>query len=137
MIMFNVRFAKYQDMMAKGIVDPSKLPPTSSLANQHSLRVYYQCAVWRLLDTECLDPMEWGWQKAGVEYVPIKTLKECAPSEVLNFIRCKCKTGCTSKLCSCKKHGVCCVLASSNCRGECEKGQVCLFFTSYIHNDNF
>ena len=103
MITFNVRFAKYQDMMAKGIVDPSKLPPTSSAANQHSLRVYYQCAVWRLLDTECLDPMEWGWQKAGVEYVPIKTLKECAPSEVLNFIRCKCKTSCTSKLCSFKK----------------------------------
>ena len=99
MFRFHFRFAKYQDMIAKGIVDPSKLPPTSSAANQHSLRVYYQCAVWKFLDAECFDPMEWGWQKAGVEYVPIKTLKECAPSEVLNFIRCKCKTSCTSKLC--------------------------------------
>ena len=112
--------------MAKGIVDPSKLPPTNNASQQHTLRVLFQCAVWRELNQTCLDPLAWGWKKDGTSFVPIKTEMDCAPSEVLNFIRCKCKTSCTSKLCSCKKHGLSCVLACSHCRGECENGQVCI-----------
>ena len=41
-----------------------------------------------------------------------------ALAEMLNMIRCKCKTDCSSVLCSCRKNGLKCVTACSNCCGK-------------------
>ena len=42
------------------------------------------------------------------------------PEELLKFVRCKCKVAstslCSTKLCSCLKHGFTCVTACSDCR---------------------
>ena len=111
-------------MSAKGMVDPSKLPPTESTACQHSLRVHFQCAVWKTLEHFPLDPKDFGWQIEEGKFTPIQSTKECAPSNLLQFIRCKCKSGCSSTLCSCKKHGLKCVFACKNCRGSCENSEV-------------
>ena len=92
------RFAKYQEMSAKGIVDPSKLPPTESSANEHTMRVYFQCLVWKTLSQFPADPSTWGWKIEDGVYVPVQSSMECAPSDLLQFIRCKCKSGCTSNL---------------------------------------
>ena len=40
------------------------------------------------------------------------------------FVRCKCKMECTSKKCSCLKHGLKCVTACGNCRGDCTNSKV-------------
>ena len=111
-------------MSAKGLIDPSKLPPTASTVYQHCLRVYYQSWVWTGLDQQPADPLEWGWKLEPQGMTPVMTLQECAPSEILNFIRCKCKTNCVSRACSCRKHGLSCVPACTNCRGDFENSEV-------------
>ena len=119
------RYLKYQDAAAKGLIDPSKLPPTEDSANLHLLRVFLQITIQKKLDQFCLDPCEWGWKKPNNIFEPIQTLLECAPMNLLKFVRCKCKTGCSSNLCSCKKHGLPCVPSCKNCHGDCFNSQVC------------
>ena len=111
-------------MSARGIIDPSKLPPTESTAIEHTLRVYFQCLVWKTLQQFPSDPAAWGWNLDQGVYTPVMGSSTCAPDDLLQFIRCKCKSGCTSNLCSCKKHGLKCVFACKNCRGCCENGEV-------------
>ena len=111
-------------MSARGTVDPSKLPPTESTAIQHIRRVHFQCCVWKSLSQFPCDPSLWGWKLESGVYSPIQTLSDCAPTDLLQFIRCKCKSGCTSNLCSCKKHGLKWVFACKNCRGCCENSEV-------------
>ena len=121
---FNYRYKKYIDQSARGIVDPNKLPPTESATHQHILRTVYQATVWQKLDTDCIDPCEYGWCIVEGIYSPIATTEPCAPDNLLKFIRCKCKGGCKSANCSCKKHGLSCAVACQNCRGCCENSQV-------------
>ena len=111
-------------MLGKGVVDPNKLPPTSDAVHQHNRRVYLQTMVWRALDHTPLDPEQWGWKFSDQGYIPVQSTRDCAPSYLLNFICCKCKAGCGSRICSCRKHGLCCVGACSNCRGDCENSLV-------------
>ena len=115
-------------MSAKGMLDPNKLPPTESACDEHSLRVYFQCLVWKLLEQFPADPVSFGWKLENGVYAPITSKMPCAPPDLLNFVRCKCKTGCTSNLCSCRKHGLSCVAACKNCRGDCENCEVSLIF---------
>ena len=115
---------KYQDCAAKGVIEPSKLPPSEDALYFHCLRVYFQISVWRKLDQSALNPSEWGWKLLNGILEPITTEKECAPSKLLQFVRCKCKSGCTSNICSCKKHGLQCVPSCKNCHGTCQNGEV-------------
>ena len=64
-----------------------------------------------------MDPLEWGWRNHEGRLVPIKTDLHAAPKELLQSIRCSCKTGCASKRCSCKKHGIPCTTACKECKG--------------------
>ena len=93
-------------MAAKGMVDPCKLPPTESVAYQHTLRTIYQATVWEKLDELCLDPCAYGWSIVDGIYSPITNTQACSPDNLLKFVRCKCKGACQSALCSCRKHGL-------------------------------
>ena len=56
--------------------------------------------------------------------MPIKTVLDAAPKELLQIIQCSCKTGCASKRCSCKKHGILSTTACKECKAVgCESGQ--------------
>ena len=56
--------------------------------------------------------------------MPIKTVLDAARKELLQIIRCSCKTGCASKRCGCKKHGIPCTIACKECEAVgCENGQ--------------
>ena len=130
------RYAKFQEMAAKGVVDPNKLPPTSDTVFLHCLRSIYQAKVWMTLDVNTMDPLLWGWRVIDGVFTPIQTNVECAPDTLLKFVRCKCKSGCTSNNCSCKKHGLPCVTACKNCRGDCENIQVkCNNYSSFCFNN--
>jgi len=61
----------------------SPLPPTTSAAQQHLLRVYYQIQVW-LGNT--LNPEQWGWAMNDNILEPVTTLLPPAPEELLNMI---------------------------------------------------
>ena len=123
---YTFRYLKYQDAAAKGSLDPSKLPPSEDAALQHCLRVFLQVSIWKKLDVFCLDPCDWGWRLSNDTFEPIPNTSDCAPQNLLKFVRCKCKTSCSSNLCSCKKHGLSCVPSCKNCNGSCENVQVSL-----------
>ena len=110
-------------MVCKGVIEPEKLPPTERAAHYHGLRVHLQVIEWKILDeTSNLDPMEWGWKDDNGKLAPIPTDKEVGPPNLLNVIRCRCKTSsknpCGTNICSCRKHGLKCMTACGGCRGE-------------------
>lgn len=90
------------------------LPPTSIAAHQHLFRVYYQVQVWLGYQ---LDPTDWGWKLVNNILEPVQTLLPPAPEKLLNTIFCNCKKGCSAK-CGCKKVGLFCSLACTNCQGR-------------------
>ena len=112
-------------MAAKGTGDQSKLPPTENPAYLHCLRAIYQTTVWESLDVFCLDPCDYGWSVIEGAYTPTQSTVPCGPEDLLKLVRCKCRAGCLSGNCSCKKHGLKCAAACQNCRGDCENSQVC------------
>ena len=57
------------------------------------------------------------WKNYEGRLVLIETELDAAAKELLQIIRCSCKTGCTSKRCSCKKHGIPCITACQECKG--------------------
>ncbi len=115
-----LRYMRYCDktMSTTSSVSISSLPPTSAAAKYHSLRVYYQVQEWQG-KAEKLSPLDWGWREDSGKLLPISTDKEPAPKLLLEIIRCNCKTGCTSSLCSCRKHGLVCSVSCGECRGVC------------------
>ncbi|XP_070180366.1 uncharacterized protein [Littorina saxatilis] len=90
------------------------LPPTSAAAKYHSLRVYHQAQEWF---GSTLDPLAWGWKMVGSLLAPITTDLPAAPAKLLSIIRCNCKSGCDTKQCSCRKHGLDCSPACGECSG--------------------
>ena len=126
-ILFSLqRYLKYQDSAAKGLIDPSKLPPSEDAAFLHCLRVFLQISICRELDQFTLDPCVWGWKFSNNLFEPVQTTVDCAPLNILEFVCCKCKTGCASNLCSCKKLGLLCVPTCKNCHGACQNSNVCM-----------
>jgi hypothetical protein len=98
-------------------LQPEKLPPNERSAFFHVLRVHYQVVVWKNLSNDDLDPCQWGWHLVNGSLEPVATNLPLAPDIVLKMIKCQCRTGCTSALCSCRLNGHTCVSACSNCQG--------------------
>ena len=73
-------------MSAKGVIEPSKLPPTESSSAEHSLRAHFQCLVWKTLMQMPKDPTHFGWKLEDGAYVPIASRLDCAPDDLLKFI---------------------------------------------------
>ena len=111
-----LRLQKFSQKVSSSIscVQPQQLPPTSVAAKYHSLRVYHQVQSWRGYD---LPPTDWGWKVTGSNLTPIMTNKDVAPQDLLEMIRCSCKTGCSTMRCSCRKAGLDCSPACGECRG--------------------
>lgn len=92
------------------------LPPTSAAARFHSMRVYLQVQEWMGLKV-AMDPTDYGWKLEHGILVPVTTDLPAAPADVLKVIRCTCKSGCDTKRCSCRKHGLECTSGCGECRG--------------------
>ena len=97
---------------------PQKLPPTEHTALFHVLRVRLQVMMWKKLSTAGFDPSLWGWQIDDGHYEPIMSDHPPAPDELLNVVRCKCKSDCKSSLCSCRRNGLTCVTACAGCHRQ-------------------
>lgn len=59
----DLRYHKFLEKTASqtAAVEPQSLPPTSTDAKYHSLRVYQQIQVW-LGHEQDVPPQEWGWK---------------------------------------------------------------------------
>ena len=105
-------------LVSNKVLEAKPLPPTSAAAKYHTMRVYCQVFEWK---RENVNPLEWDWKNYEGRLVLIKTKLDAAAKELLQIIRCSCKTGCTSKRYSGKKHEIPCITA---CK-ECKKGVGC------------
>jgi len=116
-----LRYRMYCRMVTNCLsrLKPQRLPPTEHAAKFHVMRSHLQAVRWSTLSSCELDPCDWGWRMSeDGELIPIMTDRAVAPDDILNIIRCKCKSSCTSSLCSCKKNGLHCVTACANCHGN-------------------
>ena len=117
----HLRYVKYMQNAAtsqKG-AQQSFLPPTSAAANFHTFRAYYQIQEWKSLKSPMtLDPLDWGCEGVKGLLLPVLTDMPAAPEDLLKVVRCNCKTGCASTLCTCRKHGLVCTAACGRCRGK-------------------
>ncbi|KAK3878633.1 hypothetical protein Pcinc_016764 [Petrolisthes cinctipes] len=100
----------------KTAIHPRNLPPTSSSTKFHSLRVYHQVQEWM---GNSLPPEEWGWRIQDGHFIPIHSDQDPAPQFLLELVRCKCKSGCSTMRCPCRRQGLDCTLACLECRGAC------------------
>ncbi|CAG2240639.1 unnamed protein product [Mytilus edulis] len=114
-----IRYRKFANKVLSNSVtflQVQTLPPTSAAAEQHCKRVFYQIIEWT--EETNLNPLDWGWSITNDRLTPIKTTLPAAPDKLLNIIRCKCKTNCDTRRCTCRKHGLECTIACSECKGH-------------------
>ena len=87
----------------------------------HLLRVHLRVCQWKYLNRYCLKPEEWEWSFIDKLLKPIKTDMQPAAESRLKFASCKCKSTsknvCLKNICSCRKHGLKCMVV-------CGKGRV-------------
>ena len=82
-----------------------------------------------------LDPEEWGWEITNRLLMPVKTDMPPAPKYLLRIFRFNCKTGCESRWCTCKKHGLQCTPACGECKGlSCSNSPIEPFSESDLDN---
>ena len=55
---------------------------------RHALRAHLQAVVWKTMNANTLDPLEWGWKEEHNTLVPIMTDQDPAPPTLLSVIRC-------------------------------------------------
>ena len=119
-----LRHATYTRMLAKCSTRPrpEALPPTTRAAYYHLLRVHLQIIEWTSLMSVQKDPRNWGWVEEKGKFEPILTDLDPGPDDLLNVVRCNCKTStqnqCGTSSCSCKKNGLKCVSACGECHGN-------------------
>ncbi|EDO39052.1 predicted protein [Nematostella vectensis] len=113
----SLRYARFCQKISTGNtqVRPESLPQISAAAIYHSLRVYHQVQQWRGI---ALPPEDWGWKEVDGKLLPQRTDQSAAHPSLLELIRCNCKTGCSSRKCSCKRHDLDCTAACGTCRGQ-------------------
>ena len=75
--------------------------------------------------SERMDPKDWGWHVLDGRFMPIMTDQPAAPPEILDVVRCSCKKDCSTKRCTCKKHGLPCTAICGECCGtSCTNSQL-------------
>jgi len=102
-----------------------QIPPTKAALEQHvkvKRAIYQGGHVWgQMLQTTPLlpSPTTWGWTKTkdGL-YEPLWTTLPEASKACYELLSCRCKKGCTTQRCKCKKAELECT-ALCTCEGEC------------------
>jgi len=140
----HMRYVTYMNTVACHSLPPrpERLPPTEAAAKQHILRSHIQAIQWQtLMDTE-KKPEDWGWRLTHDRYFAIPTDLLPAPADLMDLVKCKCKTEtrrpCSTMLCSCFKHGLPCLAACKNCCGQsCENSDPMQLSESGPEDDDF
>ena len=65
------------------------------------------------------DPSGFGWESVNGNLVPTMTDAVPAPTGLIEFSMCSCKTGCSSGRCTCKKNNLLCT-EMCKCSDACE-----------------
>lgn len=113
-----LRYQKYCEKVASRStrIQPQSLPPTSCAAGFHSLRVRLQVQQWKEHDAG-MALGDWGWNVDDQQVTPVMTSKPPAPAALLQIVRCNCQTDCSSRRCTCRRHGLECSPSCGQCKG--------------------
>ena len=113
-----LRYQKYCEKVASRStrIQPQSLPPTSCAAGFHSLRVRLQVQQWKEHDAG-MALGDWGWNVDDQQVTPVMTSKPPAPAALLQIVRCNCQTDCSSRRCTCRRHGLEWSPACGQCKG--------------------
>ena len=110
-----LRLQLLQKSVIKQSCHLARLPPTIEASTHHSCRTYLQVQTW--LGNNVL-PTSWGWSLTSSGIVPTKSNRNAAPVGILSVLSCKCRKGCSSAACSCKKAGLLCSDLCKHCAGR-------------------
>ena len=131
-LLVNIKYAKkswpnqvlpcFQNILTSNDVNFRFYLKTAGAAVQHALRAYIQYRDWQLLQSQSLDPREYGSAFTGT-FEPVGAAEPIAPSTILQFISCNCQltsdeNGCGNNRCTCKRYGMKCIPACGNCHGQ-------------------
>ena len=121
--LYKLRLLRFHQNVATStrFVQPENLPPTSSAAKYHSLRVYLQVQIWRGESRlgPHLHPQDLGWKAVEGKLESMQCDMDVAPKALLKVVRCNGKMGCDTLRCSCRKAGVEYSTGCGECRGIC------------------
>ena len=113
---------RFQFFTSPNYVPIERMPPTSRSCYFHSLRVHHQVSTWLFLRT-VLDKEQYGFSINKGSVVPIMNDQPAAPKELLQCIRCSCKTSTPlCKTCGCVKAGLSCSVHCA-CEAQCQNSQ--------------
>ena len=100
-------------------VEIQNLPPSLDAEQYHIYRAFYQAKCWMSKNKKCtLRTVDWGWQTLQGKLLPRTMGCQPAPDYILNLIRYWCKGDSSTNICSCRKQGLKCTNACSECRGD-------------------
>ena len=86
--------------------------PTAAAARYHSAWSYFQVQQW------VGKAQKSGRKRIVEDHLEVRTTDfASAPENLLVLVRCWCKLSCDSRKFTCKKHGLPCVFACSECKG--------------------
>lgn len=92
-----------------------KLPPSPAAFLPHCHRSNYLSYMWKsctAAELKLPSPVDHGWYLEGDSFLPVYSLNDTAPEELLAFVKCGCnKTKCEKSLCSCNRNGLPCTPA--------------------------
>ena len=92
------------------------LPPTSDCLRQHVKRSAYQAAIWKCAlkaKPEIPSPDGHGWKVSPTNLEIVWSTIPPAPQAILDFMKCTCKSNCSSQRYGCRKNNLKCTKACS------------------------
>eukprot|EP00794_Sanderia_malayensis_P012433 gene12433-13718_t len=96
---------RYQ-IFKTGKYSDDALPPNRDTLWKHIERANYQSAIWNnclAAELQIPSPVGNGWEILDGQLTIVWMTQPPAPDSLLDFVSCKCKTGCKSQKCSCLK----------------------------------
>ena len=106
--LYKLRLLRFHQNVATStrFVQPENLPPTSSAAKYHSLRVYLQVQIWKGESRlgPHLHPQDLGLKAVEGKLESMQDM-DVAPKALLEVARCNGKMGCDTLRCSVAKRG--------------------------------
>ena len=90
--------------------------PTAAAARYHSAWSYFQVQQW-VGKGDQLNPENWEIKRSVEDHLEVRmTDFTSAPENLLVVVRCWRKMSCNSRKYTCKKHGLQCMFACSECK---------------------
>ncbi|XP_016845058.1 uncharacterized protein LOC107982104 [Nasonia vitripennis] len=133
----SLRYLLFKKSSIKASFKLEVLPPTEAASAQDALRTHLQIQQW-LGNTK--EPKKWGWKPTTTGLQPVYTTDDLVPQNLLQYISCRCTTGCNTMNCSCKKYGLRYSDICHNCHGQsCSNIEQILIETDsleYMLNDD-